>query len=307
LNLGDQQRPVVSVPKQVLRGIIDYAGLFPPAGLGMAETVRNYAAYSKSPEAWVLSRLVVPALRLEEFAHAAGELDADAIDVWSLSVLLIPNSESDIAKAASFPDSCLRKTGVRVAIDCVETKASVAEEIRVIAKTLPPEWTSYFEIPIGADIVELIDAIREVGACAKIRTGGLTGDAFPSVQQIANFVRTCAAQNVRFKATAGLHHAIRSVHPFTYEKQSPSGCMHGFLNLLLATALARAGLNESAIVGLLGEERADAFVFEETDVRWNSHSISYGDLVRARETLFVSFGSCSFTEPITELRAMRLL
>src|SRR5271163_4781244 len=107
-----------------LTGLIDYAGLFPPAGLGMQEAVRNYAAYSKGDDAALLGRLVVPAARLDEFSQFAGEIGSGAIESWPLSVLIGANSDTDIAMAAGFADVCQRTTGIRVAIDCVEIKIS---------------------------------------------------------------------------------------------------------------------------------------------------------------------------------------
>ncbi|GAC1668798.1 MAG: hypothetical protein NVS9B4_24790 [Candidatus Acidiferrum sp.] len=306
MHLDKQQRVVVEIPTQVFSGIVDYAGLFPPAGLDMAETVRNYASYSKGPDAGLLARLVVPVFRLDEFADAVGELRDDAIDVWPLSVLVQPERESSIDQVARFVDLFQRKTDARVVVDSIETRASSASEIRTISRMILPAWHPHFEIPIVATM-DLIDAIKEVGGSAKIRTGGLTGEAFPSSQQIATFIHACTQQQVRFKATAGLHHAVRCSAPFTYEEDSPSGCMHGFLNVLLAAALSQSGASVPEMVNALEEEQLSAFVFDNTGVRWNSHFVSYQDLVNARKTLFSSFGSCSFTEPVAEFRAMRLL
>ena len=66
----------------LLRGLIDYAGLFPPASLDMADAVRNYAAYREGEHAWALGRFVVPAARLEEFERVARR--ADRFRAWTL-------------------------------------------------------------------------------------------------------------------------------------------------------------------------------------------------------------------------------
>lgn len=47
--------------RALLEGLIDYAGLFPPAKLPLETTVKNYGDYSDSDYRWMLHRLVVPA------------------------------------------------------------------------------------------------------------------------------------------------------------------------------------------------------------------------------------------------------
>ena len=98
--------------------------------------------------------------------------------------------------------------------------------------------TAYFELPLGENLADLVSTLAIRGQCAKIRTGGLTADAFPSTAQIIRFTRTCLAANVPFKATAGLHHPIRCFKPLTYAPDAPSGMMHGFLNVSLAAGFA---------------------------------------------------------------------
>ncbi|HEX3582953.1 MAG TPA: hypothetical protein VH087_14390, partial [Thermoanaerobaculia bacterium] len=52
--------------KALLSGLIDYAGLFPPAALSMDEAVRNYARYREGEHAWILGKFVVPEARAHE-------------------------------------------------------------------------------------------------------------------------------------------------------------------------------------------------------------------------------------------------
>lgn len=52
-----------------LEGIIDYAGLFPPADLPLAQAVADYVRYWQGPDSWMLSRFIVPAARLRELAE----------------------------------------------------------------------------------------------------------------------------------------------------------------------------------------------------------------------------------------------
>jgi hypothetical protein len=80
--------------------------------------------------------------------------------------------------------------------------------------------------------------------------------------------------------------------------------MFGFLNLFLATALARAGVGENETRSLLVEASPDAFRLQDSAVYWRDHRLGTDQLHGARESI-VSFGSCSFTEPITELQALQ--
>jgi hypothetical protein len=112
---------------------------------------------------------------------------------------------------------------------------------------------------------------------------------------------------VPFKATAGLHHPLRSVHRFTYQADSPSGIMHGFVNVFLAAAFLRAGMETKTAVQLLDEQSADAFHFNAAGVGWRRHQLSQREIAAARRGFAVSFGSCSFTEPIDDLKRLRLL
>src|SRR5215469_4630128 len=48
------------------KSLVDYAGLFPPAALGMSDAIDEYAAASEGAHAWMLGRFIVPFSRLEE-------------------------------------------------------------------------------------------------------------------------------------------------------------------------------------------------------------------------------------------------
>ncbi len=137
-------------------------------------------------------------------------------------------------------------------VESVEVKATSAEEVRRLSGIIPAELAAYFEIPLFS-CAECIAAVAECGRRAKIRTGGETADKFPAPESVIEFIRLCAAANVPFKATAGLHHPLRSVHRFTYQAESASGIMHGFVNLFLAAAFLRAGMEIELAVQLLDE------------------------------------------------------
>ena len=169
-----------------------------------------------------------------------------------------------------------------------EVKATTEEEVA----EFPPNV--YVEI---ADIT-LLDAIQRHGQRAKIRTGGITPDAFPAVDDVAGFLRACKAKGVAFKATAGLHHPLRCVKPLTYEPNAPLGTMHGFLNLFLAAALLEHA------EAILGETDPHAFSFEDDRATWRGHAVTTEELRTMRRDFATSFGSCSFEEPINDLEEL---
>ena len=143
---------------------------------------------------------------------------------------------------------------------------------------------------------------------AKLRTGGVVTDDFPKTHEIIRFVRTCMAANVPFKATAGLHHPIRCYKPLTYAENAPQGTMHGFLNVLLMTGFARESYRVSLLEELMEEEFGEAFTFGELDVKWrDDHFLTNSHLSLLRRKGMISFGSCSFDEPIADLQSLGVL
>ena len=202
----------------------------------------------------------------------------DGEHAWALGKFIVPQARaSEVPK--EFPLSIL-------GVD--EVKATTEEEIAAF----PPDV--YVEI---AD-VRLLGAIEKHGQRAKIRTGGITADAFPAIDNIAGFLRACKAAGVAFKATAGLHHPLRCVKPLTYEPNAPTGTMHGFLNLFLAAAM----LDHADEI--LAERDPHAFTFDDEKASWRGHSVTTEELVTMRREFAISFGSCSFEEPINDLKEL---
>jgi len=160
--------------------------------------------------------------------------------------------------------------------DVIETKEIVE----------PRGRTVYVE---GVPVAQLANT----GLRAKIRTGGVTPDAFPSAETIAKFIRECRAHHVAFKATAGLHHPLRCVKPLTYEPDAPTGPMHGFINVFVAAALP-----DRAEEILLDHD----FQFDDDGVSWRNERVTTEQLAHMRNTFAISFGSCSFEEPIGDLK-----
>lgn len=293
----------------LLRGIVDYAGLFPPASLSMAAAITEYAAHKESPESWALGRFVLPAARLDEFETAATPaLPREAAQSWALSALLGSDIEEDIERIERFNSRHRDVRAGAVMVDTVELKAHTPRDITRAGELLDRRFDTYIEIPAtdGAGIEDLIAATSQTLAKAKIRTGGVSAEAFPSSAHVARFISACVHRQVAFKATAGLHHPLRAEYALTYASDAPRGVMFGFLNILLATALVRSGADMAAVVDALEETDRHAIAFGTEGVEWRGHSLRMPLLESARDSL-MAFGSCSFREPVADLRAMHLL
>ncbi len=290
--------------RALLAEIVDYAGLFPPSQLPMTKAVANYADYKTGEYNWMLGRFVVPITRLDEFAESAKEFFSSGEEVWKLSVLASEDVYGTIREIEDFND----EFAGYVVCDALEVKADTGAQIEEIAESVPPQLTTYFEVPVGEDLADLIATIAISCQRAKIRTGGIVQNAFPTAAQIIRFIRTCLAANVPFKTTAGLHHPLRCKKPLSYEKDAEIGTMHGFLNVFLAVAFLQQNYKTSVIKELLEEESAENFTFDKTGVLWRrEHFIPTVQLKFLRERNIISFGSCSFEEPIADLRDVGIL
>ncbi|HKM48229.1 MAG TPA: hypothetical protein VJX69_11610 [Terriglobales bacterium] len=293
----------------LLRDLIDYAGLFPPASLAMMPSVANYDGYLRSEWNWILGRFIVPVARLGEFEETFAGLPAPApgtqLTKWRLSALLSADPIADVARIREFNARMTSSSSCRKAhVESVEVKVSGPGEVTRLSGIMPAELTTYFEVPL-ASCGECIAAVAGRGRRAKLRTGGETADKFPAPETVIEFMRLCAAANVPFKATAGLHHPLRSIHRLTYQSDSPSGMMHGFLNVFLAAAFLRAGMERALAISLV--ESRGPFEFSSGGIHWRKNRLGTDEIAAARKDFAVSFGSCSFTEPIDDLRALHLL
>ncbi|MCI0339020.1 MAG: hypothetical protein L0226_15710 [Acidobacteria bacterium] len=292
--------------QDLLTGLIDYAGLFPPAALDMASAVGNYATYRQGENARFLGRFIIPVSALDEFEQAAAGYceDGSEHDTWLLSALAGVSLDSDLKKIDNFNESIsLRRKAI---IDSIEIKVERPADIERAINLIPDTLEAYFEVPIAGDPIDLIKTIAATGARAKVRTGGVTADAFPSSFNLARFIKACADEDVPFKATAGLHHPLRSVNKLTYEPDSGMALMHGFLNVFLAAAFAYNGMRVEQLVELLEEKSLEAFQFDSGCAVWRDQMVVRGQLRNARSLFAISFGSCSFDEPFEGLKKIDL-
>lgn len=305
--------------------LIDYAGLFPPASLEMEPAVAEYARHLRGPHAGAMGHFIVPAWRLEEFSkHAAllmpgtyatsGYTEmAGVTEAWKVSAILKPDEPGEgLEEVQKFNEHHSQEQHGLAHIDAVEVKAPTADFIDEAIEAMPEDIIPFFEIDHRKDPRGMIAALAGLPAAAKVRTGGVTPDAFPTPEELARFIHCCAVGDVPFKCTAGLHHPMRAEYRLTYEENPPRGTMFGFLNVFLASVLVRTGqLDESMTATLLAETDAKKLRFTDDGASWLSPkgeiTIATDDITDARRQFAFSYGSCSFTEPTEELQAMGLL
>jgi hypothetical protein len=237
--------------------------------------------------------------------------DVEGDEPWPLSVLVAPASDRQIVADlerierfnARMEDREFSRAHGRAAIDTIETRATTPHEIDRALEYVPDDIFAYFEIATDADPRGLIATMASLDAGAKIRTGGLTPDAHPTPEQVARFLKICRAAEVPFKATAGLHHPCRHL-------ATDVGCMQfGFLNVFVAGCMLWNDdrMDEKEVEQILVEERAAAFEFGPTGLAWRKRFLKFDQIAEARERFAHSFGSCSFDEPLADLRALGLL
>jgi hypothetical protein len=287
--------------RAALSGFIDYAGLFPPACLDLATTVANHDRYARSPERSMLGRLVVPLARLDELAailsRTAGERD------WAVSALVTAADGCDAMETSLARFHAPGRNGVTVT--SVEAALPDAASVARVRAATPEGLERFIEIPLDETRDAWLDAVAAAECHAKVRTGGVTSDRFPSSAALAGVLAACARRHVPVKATAGLHHAIRNAYSLTYELDSPSGMMHGFVNLLVAALVLQSGAGgEDDAVRALETRDSREFAFQTGAIRWDGWSFDAAACEDTRAHLLRSVGSCSFEEPVAELRAL---
>jgi hypothetical protein len=308
----------------LLQGILDYAGMFPPARLSLDQAIRNYAQYQIGPDAWLLSRFICPAAQLAELSLHIQLFDPTA----TLSISALGRISQSIEDFLA---------GLRETLDSIAAFRSDHAAVEAIELVLPPgieppdvfmraAWliesnnlrplTPFYEIVLSGDwqraIAETVMAIASHNAswkgvnCRsagfKLRTGGVTADAFPTAEQVAFAITACRDAGVAMKFTAGLHHPLRRFDASVHTK------MHGFLNVFDAGVLAHAHpLSPADVQAILEDEQPDHFCFDAGGLSWQDCRATLQQIEAARRNLVLSFGSCSFDEPRDDLHALGLL
>jgi hypothetical protein len=212
----------------------------------------------------------------------------------------VAGQDEDVT-ADTIDDARARVEG-RLAIEAIEQRDSPGMRTRLpglVASSLE----AYVELVPDEHVDEAVAELSAANAYAKIRTGGVTPNAFPDARDVVRFLRACHRHDVRFKATAGLHHPIRGEYHLTYAPESDSTTMFGYLNVMLAAALVLAGHDDGTVLSMLDERSPEAFAISGDALQWQSVSIDRELLQQTRDRFIAGFGSCSFHEPLDELPA----
>ncbi len=284
--------------RALLAGLIDYAGLFPPASLSMEEAVRNYDSYLHGEHAWMLGRFILPSGRLAEFAAVHAQVARGTR--WRLGVV------AETGDAAAIREFKEQNAGSGPQLDEAELKAENDAEIQGARRTFGPSLALFFEAPLRS-MPDMLPAMAEAESYAKVRTGGTTAEAIPNTSDLFNFLQSTIGTRVPFKATAGLHHPLRSEQPLTYGAHAPRAVMHGFVNLFVAAVVLYNRVNDDDALSILNETDPATFTFDDDELRWRDRVTLAAERIAEARRLALSFGSCSFDEPVADLRKLRWL
>jgi hypothetical protein len=303
----------MSALRAFLGELIDDAGLFPPAGLSLAEALAANERAAAGAEYWMLGRFVVPASQVAALARL---LD-DSPDPLGCSVVVDAGAaEAELAGLARLQ----AERADRFAIEAIETRlanargANAKQRVATLAAAVDEagwsERPSLFVELTGADDLEAAfgalheeRANRQLDICAKLRCGGATSADVPEPATVARFLATACKSDVPFKATAGLH------HPFRHYDPASGGAMHGFVNVVGAAVLAASGIlvDEEALTEVLADEDVAHFRLDDDAFAWRGRISEREAIGAARMRVIRSFGSCSFAEPVDDLRAGGIL
>lgn len=263
--------------------LLDDAAIFPPGELPLDEAVRAHLAHGLAPHAALVGPLVVGLADLPALAEATAGLPAGSLDL----AVTVPSPSA----AGDLLDKVRRiRAAQLVALEVAVPEDHGAEDVvpaLTVAVGEPPGITVYVELPRDERGLPLLAELAGTSYLAKLRTGGVRAELYPDEEELADTVIAAVRAGVAFKATAGLHHAVRNTDPVTGFEQ------HGFLNLLAATDAALAGA---------GSEEVRAWLAERDGARLAAHEVA-----PATRRTFRSFGTCSIAEPVAELAALGLL
>ena len=285
----------------LLEGIIDYAGLFPPARLGMKEAVESFFRYKGGPERWIVNRFLCPASRLEELSQSLEGSKAMPLGVIGTGGVDLDRFETALEADAKALSAFEGRFGDSASIEAYEVRLPDGARLDRVVKDL--EGFSGAEVFLELSWTDAqSDQLAEIAATgwmgAKARTGGLEPGNFPSPESLASFLKECQDLDLPFKLTAGLH------QPARHFDREVGVQAHGFLNILAALALNEAhDLSRAEMAQVLDSEET---LWSPYGFSWSDLEVSFEESAPVRE-LFVGFGSCSIVEPLEGLSELGLL
>jgi hypothetical protein len=298
--------------RALLDQAIDYAGMFPPCSLALEPALRNQASYVRSSEAWMLNGFVLPIEQFDAARQFISEFDPHhPLRVAALGPKTtkadafldgLYNTETAISSFSRYDVDLVSISHFEMFlpedVDSASLKAarSIVSELPVFWEAPPERAEQTMALIAGHNSHEEVATFGY-----KLRTGGVTVDAFPTSAQIASALVTAATHQLPIKFTAGLHHPIRQFRDEVKTK------MHGFLNVLGAAVLAAEhqwDADQAAM--MLEDEDSGSFSFTDDFFAWGDWKIDT-ERLQYRRKFVRSFGSCSFDEPRDDLRALGFL
>jgi len=309
--------------KELMSGLIDYAGLFPPASLPIDKAIAEYLFYKKSEYKDIVSRFVVPVSSVENLKLICKEHNVKNI---SLSVILPEmgfdeNNEKAIYQAidnlsnniksnnfievSSFEIKLPKNLTAETKDDITQLSKKIISQINLLNESsriffepyvLDDNWKN--NIDIACDII----SVNKDKSGFKLRTGGVTKDAFPHTDILAYSIKKCSDLKIKFKATAGLHHPLRHYNSSVKTK------MHGFFNVFIGFLIAgkyNPGLE--VLKRIINSESPEKFNFTDDFITYGNYALSLKDIKKIKESFMLSYGSCSIDEPIDDLKTLNLL
>jgi len=296
--------------RALLTRAIDYAGMFPPCSLELEPAIKNQAEYARSADSWMLSAFVLPVAKFGDAAPLTSQFDKQ----HSLRVSALgPKAESakdflgELQNIAAAIGSFQKQNVERVSVAQIEMVLPADVDLQGLSQAavllVELKVQVFWETPAESaeQTIALLARAKQPMFGYKLRTGGVTADAFPSSVQIARAILASTKHHVPMKFTAGLHHPIRQFHDEVKTE------MHGFLNVLGAGVLsAEHHWDEAQTVDMLEDQAPNSFEFHDTVFAWRDWEITL-DRIKARRKFVTSFGSCSFDEPREDLRALTFL
>ncbi len=285
------------VRRNLLRGLLDDASLFPPGNLPMPAAVAAHVSHQNSWYSELTGPFVCPETKIGDLGRAMTAASLPWIDLCLVvtgGAQTVPAAMDSVAA-----DARLRLRAVEVPAANGEEPARAIADVAAALDNVPLAGaTGFIEYPLTA-IADpaaagpILDIADVHGYRPKLRTGGVSPDAFPAEEILAGCLAGIVSRRIRFKCTAGLHHAVRCTDTDAGLEQ------HGFLNVLLAVGAAAADAGLGEITAFLGQRDRSAIASavraldDDTaaEIRW----------------MFTSFGTCSTKEPITEMVSLGLL
>lgn len=275
-----------------LTGLCDDAAIFPPGSLPLEHAIPAHLAHRRSEYAELVGPLVLSAAAVGELTPLVGHLEADSLPV----VVTVPGPDgvpAVLATLAHLP--AVRLAGLEVALPDDLAAADLADTLTTALNRggIAPDVPIAVEVPRDNRRADILAALTGSPYRAKFRTGGVRADLYPDEAELAAAIVACVRAGLPFKATAGLHHAIRNTDPDTGFEQ------HGFLNVLLATDAALVGADIDEVERILTERDGAALAGRVADLP--------DERAAAARAAFGSFGTCSVTDPRDELTDLGLI